>query len=159
MALEENHFWQIHSKISLCASQGAHTVKHSCPPFGHPNLWTQWWALERIFMWLWEDANCDRPTKGSTQRQKGIPSLLHFSTHCVGSIAMSIVRVEMQDPNRIFSRWEDKKWAVSVGSSRETWIGSGREPVAHGLWYEPVRVLQHWAEWSRPGPSACSATG
>lgn len=61
---------------------------------------------------------------------------------------MSIVRVEMQDPNRIFSRWEDNKWAVSIGSSRETWIGSGREPVEHGLWYKPVLepFLQHWAE-------------
>lgn len=60
---------------------------------------------------------------------------------------MSIVRVEMQDPNRIFSRWEDNKWAVSFGSSRERWFGNGREPVEHGLWYEPVRFLQHWAEW------------
>lgn len=31
---------------------------------------------------------------------------------------MSIARVEMQDPNRTFSRWEDNKWAVSIGSSR-----------------------------------------
>lgn len=50
--------------------------------------------------------------------QKGNPSLLQFSTHLVGSIALSIAGVEMQDSDRIFSRREDNKWAVSIGSSR-----------------------------------------
>ena len=37
-------------------------------------------------------------------RKTSLLYFIQFSTHFMGSVAMSIVRVEIQDPNRIFSR-------------------------------------------------------